>query len=148
LNIEVLAAEEGDKLSSGVGFDCVVVDAPCTGTGTWRRKPDAKWRLSEKSLAVRIKEQRDVLTRGASLVKKGGRLAYFTCSLLPEENTDQITWFLSQHKDFSLRPVHGIWPSVLPGEAPKSADGREDTLLLTPRRHGTDGFFIAILQRG
>ncbi len=107
-NIDVLAAEEGDKLTEGGGFDCVVVDAPCTGAGTWRRKPDAKWRLTEKSLAIRIKEQRDVFTRAASLVKTGGRLAYFTCSLLPEENTDQVTWFLSQHKDYKLIPGGGL----------------------------------------
>jgi 16S rRNA (cytosine967-C5)-methyltransferase len=146
--IEVLAAEEGDKLTTGGGFDCVVVDAPCTGTGTWRRKPDAKWRLSEKSLAVRIKEQRDVLTRGAALVKKGGRLAYFTCSLLPEENTDQVAWFLSQNPAFKLVPVHELWASTLGGQPPASADGQSGTLLLTPRQHGTDGFFVAVMRRG
>lgn len=146
-NIEVLAAEEGGKLSDGAGFDCVVVDAPCTGTGTWRRKPDAKWKLSEKSLATRIKEQREVLTRGAALVKRGGRLAYFTCSLLPEENSDQVAWFLSSHPAFRILPTASLWTIHLGGPPPDSANGSADTLLLTPRQHGTDGFFVAVMQR-
>ena len=147
-NIDVLAAEEGDKLAQGGGFDCVVVDAPCTGTGTWRRKPDAKWRLTEKSLAVRVKEQRDVLARAAALVKKGGRLAYFTCSLLPEENTDQVAWFLGQHKDYRIIPTAEAWAaSSLGGKPSVSADKAPDTLLLTPRQHQTDGFFVALFRR-
>ncbi len=146
--IEVLAAEEGAKLSAGDGFDCVVVDAPCTGTGTWRRKPDAKWRLTEKTLALRIKEQQDVLTRAAALVRPGGRLAYFTCSLLPEENTDQVKWFLERHKKYRIISYEGLWPVHLPSSVPVSADGSADTLLLTPRQHGTDGFFVAVLQNG
>lgn len=147
-NIEVLAAEDGARLSDGGGFDCVVVDAPCTGTGTWRRKPDAKWRLNEKTLAIRVKEQRDVLSRAAALVKKGGRLAYFTCSVLPEENVDQVMWFLSRNTDFRIIPTAKAWAaSTLAGDAPPSADGNTDTLLLTPRRHQTDGFFVALLQR-
>jgi 16S rRNA (cytosine967-C5)-methyltransferase len=147
-NIEVLAAEDIAKLAEGGGFDCVVADAPCTGTGTWRRKPDAKWRLTDKSLAIRVKEQRDVLTQAAALVKKGGRLAYFTCSVLPEENGDQVKWFLSQHKDFRIIPTAKAWAaSSLGGEAPPSADKSSETLLLTPRCHGTDGFFVALLER-
>lgn len=146
--IEVLAAEDGAKLAAGGGFDCVVVDAPCTGTGTWRRKPDAKWRLTEKTLALRIKEQREVLARGAALVKPGGRLTYFTCSLLPEENGDQIKWFLDGHKKYRILSYKGLWSSHLPASAPVSADGSSDTLLLTPRQHGTDGFFVAVMQNG
>lgn len=146
--IEVLAAEEGAKLSAGGGFDCVVVDAPCTGTGTWRRKPDAKWRLTEKTLALRIKEQQDVLTRAAALVRPGGRLAYFTCSLLPEENTEQVKWFLERHKKYRIISYKDLWPVHLSSSVPASADGSADTLLLTPRQHGTDGFFVAVLQNG
>ncbi len=147
-NIEVLAAEEGAKLSAGDGFDCVVVDAPCTGTGTWRRKPDAKWRLTEKTLALRIREQQEVLTRAAALVRPGGRLAYFTCSLLPEENTDQVKWFLERHKKYRIISYKDLWSVHLSSSVPASADGSSDTLLLTPRQHGTDGFFVAVLQNG
>ena len=146
-NIEVLSAEDGKKLEGQGGFDCVVVDAPCTGSGTWRRKPDAKWKLTEKTLALRVKEQRDVLTRAASLVKKGGRIAYYTCSLLPEENTEQVAWFLADHKDYKIVPYTEQWAKTIGGVAPHSADGSRDTLLLTPRRHGTDGFFVAVMQR-
>lgn len=146
--IEVLSAEDGKKLDSQGGFDCVVVDAPCTGSGTWRRKPDAKWKLTEKTLALRVKEQREVLTRGASLVKPGGRLAYFTCSLLPEENSDQVAWFLAGSKEFKIAPYAQQWSKTIGGTAPGSADGSVETLLLTPRQHGTDGFFVAVLQRG
>lgn len=145
--IEVLSAENGQTLDGQGGFDCVVVDAPCTGSGTWRRKPDAKWKLTEKTLALRVKEQRDVLTRGASLVKPGGRLAYFTCSLLPEENTDQVAWFLAGHKNFKVLRYGEQWAKAIGGAAPKSADSSAETLLLTPRQHGTDGFFVAVMQR-
>lgn len=147
-NIEVLAAEEGAKLSAGDGFDCVVVDAPCTGTGTWRRKPDAKWRLTERTLTLRIKEQQEVLTRAAALVRPGGRLAYFTCSLLPEENIDQVKWFLERHKKYRIISYKDLWPVHLSSSVPASADGSSDSLLLTPRQHGTDGFFVAVLQNG
>ncbi|NMD07209.1 MAG: MFS transporter, partial [Phyllobacteriaceae bacterium] len=112
-----------------------------------RRKPDAKWKLTEKTLALRVKEQRDVLTRAASLVKKGGRIAYYTCSLLPEENTEQVAWFLADHKDYKIVPYTEQWAKTIGGVAPHSADGSRDTLLLTPRRHGTDGFFVAVMQR-
>lgn len=145
--IEVLSAENGQTLDGQGGFDCVVVDAPCTGSGTWRRKPDAKWKLTEKTLALRVKEQRDVLTRAASLVKKGGRIAYYTCSLLPEENTEQVAWFLAGHKDYKIVPYTEQWEKTIGGVAPKSADGSRDTLLLTPRQHGTDGFFVAVFTK-
>jgi 16S rRNA (cytosine967-C5)-methyltransferase len=128
-------------------FDRVVIDAPCTGSGTWRRRPDAKWRLKPRNLEQRQKEQREVLAQAAPLVKPGGRLVYITCSLLPAENTDQIAAFLAANPDFSLIPYGDVWRGVLPGTPPASADGRTDTLVLTPAQHGTDGFFVAILTR-
>jgi 16S rRNA (cytosine967-C5)-methyltransferase len=82
------------------GVDCVLVDAPCTGTGTWRRHPDTKWRVSETALQTRIEEQKTVLNQAAGFVKAGGRLAYITCSLLAEENEDQLVAFLREHPDF------------------------------------------------
>ncbi len=142
--IEVLASEDVEKLSGYGGFDCVVVDAPCTGTGTWRRKPETKWKLKPATLELRIKDQREVLLRGAKLVKPGGRLAYFTCSILAEENTDQVNAFLAGHPDFEIIPYTEQWRH---GPAPISADGSEVALLLTPAMHGTDGFFSAIFRR-
>ena len=73
--------------------DLVLIDAPCTGTGTWRRNPDAKWRMRPGALEVRLKDQIAVLDRGAALVKPGGRIAYITCSVLPQENGEQIRAF-------------------------------------------------------
>ena len=87
-----------------------------------------------------------MLDQAAPLVKAGGRLAYITCSLLAEENTDQITGFLSRHPQFRVLPTAEAWARAgLSGTAPQSADGSTETLLLTPRHHGTDGFFISIL---
>jgi len=146
-NIEVLPYDEGVKLSTLGPFDLVVADAPCTGSGTWRRKPDAKWRLAPKQLTIRIKEQADVLDQAASLVKVGGTLAYFTCSLLPEENTRQIESFLSSHRDFKIMPYPAQWRATIGGEVPEAADGNRETLLLSPYTHNTDGFFVALMQR-
>jgi 16S rRNA (cytosine967-C5)-methyltransferase len=146
-NIEVLPYDEGNKLATLGPFDLVVVDAPCTGSGTWRRKPDAKWRLQPKQFTIRVKEQVDVLERAASLVKVGGTLAYFTCSLLPEENTNQIAKFLSEHGDFKIMPYVAQWKSNIGTNIPTSADGSKETLLLTPHTHNTDGFFIGLMQR-
>jgi 16S rRNA (cytosine967-C5)-methyltransferase len=146
-NVEVIAAEDVRKLDAMPKFDCVVIDAPCSGSGSWRRKPDAKWRLSEKQLQQRIKDQKAVLERGAKLVRPGGRLIYITCSVLPEENTDQIQAFRTENPDFTLRPYADQWRTAIDANPPASANGAADTLLLTPASHGTDGFFIAVLRR-
>jgi 16S rRNA (cytosine967-C5)-methyltransferase len=146
----VQAATPGDEaalLELGSRFDVVFVDAPCSGSGTWRRRPDAKWRLTREQVVTRIAEQRAVLALGRQMVRPGGRLVYVTCSILPEENVDQVAWFLEQSAGFRLRPWREAWQDAIGGEAPVSADGREDTLLLTPRSHGTDGFFIAVFER-
>ena len=147
-NVQVLRAGEKSALDEmGARFDIVLADAPCTGTGTWRRKPDAKWRLKPANLAERQKEQRDVLVQAAKSVKPGGRLIYVTCSILPEENGDQVAAFLAENKTFHIVPYADVWRASLPGEPPNSADESTETLLLTPCMHGTDGFFIAVLQR-
>jgi 16S rRNA (cytosine967-C5)-methyltransferase len=147
-NVQVLRAGDEQAVEAlGPRFDVVLADAPCTGTGTWRRRPDAKWRLKPEALKARQAEQQSVLERAASLVKPGGQLLYVTCSVLPDENTGQIAWFLENHSDFTVVPTSEIWLAVFGSEAPPSADGRRDTLLLTPHRHGTDGFFIAALGR-
>ena len=140
--IEVIAADEQHKLARKEGYDLVVVDAPCTGSGTWRRKPDAKWRLGEKQLQVRLHEQAAVLAQAAPLVKKGGKLAYFTCSILPAENRDQVQKFMKAHSAFKLVPYMQQWSG-----APVSADSDKNTLQLTPYQHNTDGFFVAVMER-
>ncbi len=124
-------------------FDRVFVDAPCTGTGTWRRNPDAKWRLTPNDIDELTVLQASILESAARLVKKNGRVIYATCSLLPAENTGQITSFLARHPDFRLVPIDRVWAEAIGGDCP--VDG--DTLRLTPARHGTDGFFAAVLER-
>jgi 16S rRNA (cytosine967-C5)-methyltransferase len=129
--------------------DLVLIDAPCTGTGTWRRNPDAKWRMRPGALEVRLKDQAEVLDRASTLVKPGGRIAYVTCSVLPSENGDQIRSFVSRHQGFSIQPPNEaasvLWDKAEDFEkaALKSAEG----WLMTPRRTGTDGFFVSVLKR-
>jgi 16S rRNA (cytosine967-C5)-methyltransferase len=124
-------------------FDRVFVDAPCTGTGTWRRNPDAKWRLTPKDLAELTDLQARILDSAQRLVRPGGRLIYATCSLLPAENERQINAFLEAHRDFALVPVGQVWRDAF--GKPWTEPG--DMLQLTPARHGTDGFFVAVLTR-
>jgi 16S rRNA (cytosine967-C5)-methyltransferase len=130
-------------------LDLVVIDAPCTGTGSWRRNPDAKWRLRPGALDIRLKEQAAVLDRAVSLLKPGGRIAYITCSVLPRENADQVRAFTGRHPDFSVeKPAETIKAlgerGYLFGKAALLSD---EGLLMTPRRTGTDGFFVSILRR-
>lgn len=129
--------------------DLVLIDAPCTGTGTWRRNPDAKWRVRPGALAERVKEQAAVLDRAVALTKPGGRIAYITCSVLAEENSDQVCDFLARHPQFAATPPADM-VSVL-GE--RAADFYHAALVtgeglqMTPRRTATDGFFVSILVR-
>ena len=141
---------EGDALSDiKASADLVMIDAPCTGTGTWRRNPDAKWRVRPGALEVRLKSQVQVLDRAAGLVKPGGRIAYVTCSVLDAENGDQIRQFLARHPGFAIVPpsetVTALWDKAEDFAAAtlQSAEG----LLMTPRRTGTDGFFVSILTQ-
>ncbi len=129
--------------------DLVVIDAPCTGTGTWRRNPDAKWRMRPGALEVRLKDQLAVLDRAAALVKPGGRIAYITCSVLPPENGEQVRAFIGRHPDFAVVPpaqtVTVLWDKAddFAAATLQSPEG----LLMTPRRTGTDGFFVSVLKR-
>ena len=142
-NVERHRTEAGDKWAKrrAATFDRVLVDAPCTGTGTWRRNPDARLRLTARDLAELLPRQAAILDAAAGLVRTGGRLVYATCSLLPEENEAQVSGFLSRHSGFALLPLAEAWP--LPSEPPCAGP----FLSLTPRRHGTDGFFGAVLER-
>lgn len=124
-------------------YDRVLIDAPCSGTGTWRRNPDARWTLSEKDIVELRELQKRILDSASRLVRPGGRLIYVTCSLIPEENQRQAEAFTAAHADFSLLPISKIWPEIS-AAPPPSAD---PYLQLSPARHGTDGFFAAVFER-
>jgi 16S rRNA (cytosine967-C5)-methyltransferase len=147
-NVQVIPSDQPQRLDVLAGkLDAVLIDAPCSGSGAWRRKPDAKWRLRPDSLKRRLAEQASLLNRAAGLVKLGGRVVYVTCSVLAEENVDQIDSFLRRHSGFRRSPYPQTWGSVIGTVPPRSSDGDEVNLLLTPRDHNTDGFFIAIMER-
>ena len=136
--------------TSTASADLVLIDAPCTGTGTWRRNPDAKWRMRPGALEVRLKDQSEVLDRAAGLVKPGGRIAYITCSVLPPENGEQIRAFVAPPSGFCGGAAGadgdaccGTRPRTLPQAALQSPEG----WLMTPRRTGTDGFFVSVLRK-
>ncbi|XYK81076.1 MAG: RsmB/NOP family class I SAM-dependent RNA methyltransferase [Labrenzia sp.] len=128
-------------------MDLVFIDAPCTGTGVWRRRPDSKWKLTEKALNDRMNDQVHVLDNAKDYVKVGGRLVYATCSLLPEENADQISRFLSANPDFASVSALDSWTAMLPGTPVPAYVTERGDLTLTPATTKTDGFFIAILER-
>lgn len=145
-NVQVLPAGNAGSLQAlHERMDVVLVDAPCTGSGVWRRRPDAKWRLTPEALATRISEQQAVLTLAAPLVKPGGTLVYATCSVLPQENREQTAWFSRAHPFFREADYRAGW-TLEAQPIPAGRDG-ELSLQLTPRRHGTDGFYISILKR-
>ena len=129
--------------------DLVLIDAPCSGTGTWRRNPDAKWRMRPGALEIRIKDQVEVLDRASRMVKSGGRIAYITCSVLPEENAEQVRAFVARHPEFAVVPpeetVAVLWDKAeaFSQAALKFPEG----WLMTPRRTGTDGFFVSVLRK-
>jgi 16S rRNA (cytosine967-C5)-methyltransferase len=122
-------------------FDRVLIDAPCSGTGTWRRNPDARWRPTDDlGLEALVALQGRILASAARLVKPGGRLVYATCSLLTAENEAQVAGFLAAHPEFSIVPLADVAPQV-------TTSAHAQHLSLTPARHGTDGFFAAVLRR-
>ena len=140
-NLQVRSPVNPEPLKGLEGrMDVVFIDAPCSGTGSWRRHPDTKWRLTPETLARRIADQDAVLDAGAGFVKPGGRLVYVTCSVLPEEDEDRVTAFLARTDGFAARPATGE-PKLTPFLTP---DG---FLRLTPRSSGTDGFFVAALEK-
>src|SRR6201991_1387562 len=141
---------EADPLADiSATADLVVIDAPCTGTGTWRRNPDAKWRMRPGALEIRLRDQTEVLERAVPLVKAGGRIAYITCSVLAEENGEQLRAFTARHPEFAIVP-HEQTASVLWDKAEdfaKAALQSDEGWLMTPRRTGTDGFFVSVLKK-
>jgi 16S rRNA (cytosine967-C5)-methyltransferase len=141
------AAEILDDLFGKI--DLVLIDAPCTGTGSWRRNPDAKWRLRPGALEQRLKDQAAALDRAVPLLKSGGRIAYITCSVLDEENGGQIREFLIRHPEFTVDKPEQVASTL--GERGyllgKAALLTDTGLLMTPRRTGTDGFYVSVLRK-
>jgi 16S rRNA (cytosine967-C5)-methyltransferase len=150
-NVQVRTPKSvGGELDDLAGrLDLVLIDAPCTGTGAWRRNPDAKWRMRPGALEQRQKEQSDIVDRAVPLVKAGGRIAYVTCSVLDEENGAQVRGFLTRHPEFSVVPPADVIKSLGEGAFmfAKAARMSDEGLLMTPRTTETDGFFVAVLRR-
>lgn len=146
-NIDIRTlTNENDKWvgRSAEKYDRVLVDAPCSGSGTWRRHPDARWKQLGPDLPKLKLMQANILNSAARLVKKGGRLIYATCSLLPSENDRQVEAFLQKNKDFKILPVNDIARDVgIPGCGGLTTP----MLILTPYQHKTDGFFCAVMVR-
>ena len=130
LNKEPLKGLEGK-------MDLVFVDAPCSGSGTWRRHPDTKWRITPASLYKRMTEQAGVMDDAAKFVEPGGRMVYATCSVFAEENEERVEAFLSRNPDFRPVPIEGF-------DRFRTKDG---FLRMTPLSAGTDVFFGAVLER-
>ena len=129
-------------------MDRVFVDAPCTGTGTWRRRPDAKWRLSADNLTARTRDQDEVLDAAARHVRPGGALVYVTCSLLPDENGRRSEAFFERRPDFALAPLDAAWRAAVADPATPLPSSRSGPgLALSPHSTGTDGFYIVAFRR-
>ncbi len=147
-NVQTLPPGDADTVAGFAGrLDLVLVDAPCSGTGVWRRLPDAKWRLTPVQLLERQAQQRALLAMAAQLVKPGGTLAYVTCSLLPQENDQQIEAFLEENRSFGELDAEARTGSVLSLPVQSRLKAGKPGLLLTPAKHGTDGFYIALMAR-
>ena len=128
-------------------IDCVLVDAPCTGSGTWRRNPDAKWRLRPGSLSSRLKEQAATLQRAAELVRPGGRIVYVTCSILPEENDEAVAGLVERRPALELAEPKAELARAGLDPLAQAARLTSMGVQMTPRRTGTDGFYVAIIRR-
>ncbi len=140
----VVAARNDEWVAANAGLsDRVLADVPCTGTGAWRRDPNAKWRFTPDDLDDMLALQQRILGMARILVKPGGRLIYATCSLLQEENERQLAWFLENHEDFQALPIDEVWAETVGGPPPPAGP----CLRLSPASTGTDGFFCAVMER-
>ncbi|MEO0497911.1 MAG: RsmB/NOP family class I SAM-dependent RNA methyltransferase [Pseudomonadota bacterium] len=128
-------------------FDRVVVDAPCSGSGTWRRRPDTKWKLTPEQLEERVEEQEAVLAAARNYPRVGGYLVYITCSVLPEENENQVYAFIEANPEYELLSAGEVWQDLFGFDkrTPWSSDMK--TITLTPASTATDGFFFAVMER-
>jgi 16S rRNA (cytosine967-C5)-methyltransferase len=152
-NVQLRHPKENASLDDLVAkMDLVMIDAPCTGVGTWRRKPDAKWRVTESALKKRIEDQAMILRTACTYVKPGARLVYVTCSFLMEENEDQVASFLADRDDFVMDDAAetAIRSGQLTDAGAKLVRKcrlPSGTMRLTPRTAGSDGFFVAVMRR-
>ncbi|MBZ9674413.1 RsmB/NOP family class I SAM-dependent RNA methyltransferase [Mesorhizobium sp. ES1-1] len=128
-------------------MDIVLVDAPCTGSGTWRRRPDAKWRLTQRQVDTRKAEQSAILDAARTYVKPGGLLVYITCSVFPEENGQQIAAFRDRHGVYTPLDHRQLWDSRFPGQEAAVRIGAAGDVSLSPALSGTDGFYICAMRR-
>ncbi len=128
-------------------MDRVVIDAPCTGTGVWRRRPDAKWKLTPEALTERQEEQRNILADARNYVRPGGYLCYITCSVLPVENEHQVHHFIEHNPDFELVSAEEAWRELYGFDKPSPWSDDMASMRLTPASTGTDGFYFAVLER-
>ncbi|MGC4024295.1 MAG: RsmB/NOP family class I SAM-dependent RNA methyltransferase [Mesorhizobium sp.] len=145
-NVEVVA--RAAELEPLVGsMDIVLIDAPCTGSGTWRRRPDAKWRLSQKQVEQRCREQADILDKASRFVKPGGRLVYITCSVFDAENRDQLAAFAARNKAFEIVDHVALWSECFPRAVDLARVDATGGIRLSPKLSGTDGFYFAALTR-
>jgi 16S rRNA (cytosine967-C5)-methyltransferase len=153
-NLQTRSPKKPGALDNLAGhMDLVFVDAPCTGSGVWRRHPDAKWRLTEDQLERRVADQKQVLAEARRMTRPGGRIVYVTCSLLAEENEDQVAAFLAEVPEFhAVSPLAAIEASGLATPEGLQMLAQRITsagfLRLSPRSGGADGFFVAVFQRG
>jgi 16S rRNA (cytosine967-C5)-methyltransferase len=123
--------------------DRLLIDAPCSGLGAWRRNPESRWKITSELLEDMISRQERILKSAAALIQPGGRLIYATCSLLKRENEDQIAKFLKENDNFVIKSVQEVWDNRLGTPCP--FDG--DFMIMRPDLHHSDGFFCAILER-
>ncbi|MER8511177.1 RsmB/NOP family class I SAM-dependent RNA methyltransferase [Mesorhizobium sp. M0894] len=131
----------------GKHMDIVLIDAPCTGSGTWRRRPDAKWRLTQRQLDARKGEQETILDAAKDFVKPGGLLVYITCSVFDEENGDQVSAFRDRHPGFVPVDHRQLWDSRFAGHEAAVRFGAGGGISLSPLLSGTDGFYFCALRR-
>ncbi|MER8772451.1 RsmB/NOP family class I SAM-dependent RNA methyltransferase [Mesorhizobium sp. M0960] len=131
----------------GKHMDIVLIDAPCTGSGTWRRRPDAKWRLTQRQLDARKGEQETILDAAKDFVKPGGLLVYITCSVFDEENGDQVSAFRDRHPGFVPVDHRQLWDSRFAGHEAAVRIGAAGGISLSPLLSGTDGFYFCALRR-
>ena len=145
-NVQVVS-DAADLASHEAQMDLVLVDAPSTGSGTWRRRPDAKWRLTDRQLAARVAEQASILDAAAAHVKPGGRLAYVTCSVFAEENERQVAAFRERSAAFVAEDHREFWRRAFDLDEAGALIDPVTGIRLSPARTGTDGFYVAILRR-
>ena len=146
--VDVRTQRRGHELEDINGkCDIVLVDAPCTGSGTWRRAPDTKWRISPQNIETRQNNQQEALSIAAPLVKSGSLIAYATCSVLPEENDDTISKFLENNPEFTLKPIDKHLEELGFSHLLEKCHKTKYGIQFTPYKSNTDGFYFAVIEK-